>query len=1440
MGVREAIGMVPSGPPPVPPRGPRQSGGGGWRRRLYGFSLLLPVIALMTVVLVGPVSANTVIVPGSASNFESGDGNMTADAAGVTDWNCFVNTTGFQAGTPSTNCKVTSGATQTSADANGETKLTSGTKFDDHCVTFNTSNTPPKDDFTNIAEYSDTSTSGTTSGDTFLYAAAIRATANGNASGNVEFDQATNGCRTPGDKLLAYDFLNGGLNLSFTVLTWISTGTCDVGSDSAPCWGPGVAVSGSVFDGESNQAAITGPNNGINGQALAINQFLEFGADLTQTLGLTGCESFAQNVFESRSSGSSFTSNPEDVEVQNRTIQTCGEITIIKQTDPRGQNQVFNFSSASSPLLANTAAGGVVCPSATTAGVQTNGSFCLNDTGNTGKTIGSTASADNSAGNTIDETNVPRGTYTVTEGTEPSLYSSESITCSADTASGSTATVSGQTATINLQSSGHVTCLYLNEKQFTPSLTTAAGTSTTASTTSATSCPAITSGTRVAIGSNVCDTATLSGTSGTNVAGSVTYNLYTGTGCNTSTNTPTGTKVSSSSETVGSTGTVPNSATTALTTAGDYQWQAVFTSSNARNGNATSACGSETFTVGPNSPTIATTAGTGSGVTPSGDTPDKNSDPSCTAFSGSLGISTKVCDTATLSAFATPVQGTVTYTLYYAGVTGTTPNLNTCTTATVPVPNGTAVFTDVQTAGSTGTIPNSADFAIANAGNYQWQAVFTSTNGQNNNATSACGSEQFTVGPQTPTLTTTAGTGGSTTSATSDAGCTALTSAPLAIGTNVCDTSSLSGVAQPVAGTVTYKLYYAGTSGTTVNANSCSNGTPSGTNVFTDAETVGSTGTVPNSADFKIVNAGNYQWQATFVSTNGQNVGATSACSTEQFLVGPNSPTLTTTAGTGSGVFPTGSSPDANSDGSCAALSGTLAITTNVCDTATLTGAATPVAGTVTYTLYYAGTSGTTVNANTCSGGTPGGTAVLTDVHTVGSTGTVPNSADYTAASAGNYQWQAVFTTTNAQNKSATSTCGTETFTVGPNSPTLTTSAGKGSGVLPSGATPDANSDGSCASFTGSLAIGSKVCDTSTLTHAATPAAGTVTYTLYYAGVSGTTPAANSCAVTGTPNGNVVFTDVQTVGSTGTVPNSADFAVASAGNYQWQAVFTTGNAQNNGATSACGSEPFSVGPNAPALTTVAGSGIGILPSGSTPDGNSDPSCASFSGSLAINANVCDTAALSPVATPVAGTVTYSLYYAGAVGSLPNSNSCSVVGTPNGALLFTDVQTVASTGAVPNSSDFTVTNAGNYQWQAAFTSTNAQNLSATSACLSEQFVVAPNTPSFTTAQNLLPNDSANLTGATTGAGGTLTFDLYNPTNTTCSGTGDYHEVVTVSGSNIYKTHNTTDTTDVMAAAAQPTPVSSVGEWRWQVVYSGDLNNAPFTVGCGVEHFIIANG
>jgi hypothetical protein len=348
------------------------------------WSLLVAlVLAGASVVLTPGISR---AVTGSLSGFESGDGNMVLNNldGAHTDWNCFVGSDAFQSGTPNPNCKTTTGATHVTADVGGEIGLVSGTKFDAACPPLTLKNTPPKDDFTDIAEYSDVSTVTPTVGHTFFYGAAIRTTANGNSSGDVEFNQhasasptTTTGCRTAGDRLVAYDYLNGGTALDFHALTWIdstnpsagqtaaNSGKCFVKQDVMPCWGATVVTpTATTFDGLANPSAITAADNGISGTALVVNQFAEFGIDLTQALNLGPCVSFPQQVWESRSSGSSFTSNPEDVEIASRTVGQPCATTITTSINGNGTTSVpvgtSVYDTATLTGVAKATAGGTV------------------------------------------------------------------------------------------------------------------------------------------------------------------------------------------------------------------------------------------------------------------------------------------------------------------------------------------------------------------------------------------------------------------------------------------------------------------------------------------------------------------------------------------------------------------------------------------------------------------------------------------------------------------------------------------------------------------------------------------------------------------------------------------------------------------------------------------------------------------------------------------------------------------------------------------------------------------------------------------------------------------------------------------------------------------------------------------------------------------------
>src|SRR5262249_42041794 len=153
----------------------------------------------------------------------------------------------------------------------------------------------------------------------------------------------------------------------------------------------------------------------------------------------------------------------------------------------------------------------------------------------------------------------------------------------------------------------------------------------------------------------------------------------------------------------------------AFSSAGTFFWQAAY-SGDANNGAATSACTSEQLTVGKASPTIATTLS-----------------------SSSITVGGSGHDSATLTGATTTAGGTVTYTVY---------TNNPCTPALGPHPTPQP---DTSTIALHDALPISA---FSSAGTFFWQAAY-SGDANNNAASSACTSEQLTVGKASPTIATT-------------------------------------------------------------------------------------------------------------------------------------------------------------------------------------------------------------------------------------------------------------------------------------------------------------------------------------------------------------------------------------------------------------------------------------------------------------------------------------------------------------------------------------------------------------------------------------------------------------------------------------------------------------------------------------------------------------
>jgi hypothetical protein len=431
-------------------------------RRWWYAGLTLAVAALFAVFFVAGAGA---VLTNSPSSFEANDGNMTVETASNSDWNCFAGHDGFHSpasditvGLACSSSLVFSGAFTKSdlAATTADDSWVNGQKMDLACAKLATNKNPAKDDFTNVATYTETASNK----HTFLYGATIRVAPNGNSSENVELNQVagTAACpitRTAGDRLLAFDYLNGGTTLNLHVLTWITpddpstplvdesklggnlSSTCIVKNDNLPCWGSNILTpSPATFEGQVNQAPIAQGANAISYTALDTGEFAEFGVDLTTALGQSTdtCNTFAQTVWESRSSGSSFSSNPEDIAIESKTISNCGSVIIRKVTSPSPDPNDTSFGFSDTIVSATD-------------------TFSLKNGGS--KDFGSSIQA---------------GSYSVSE-TPNSLYTLSNIDCSASsTTNGSTTTIgasggfdAGDTSiSISLKAGDSIDCTYTN------------------------------------------------------------------------------------------------------------------------------------------------------------------------------------------------------------------------------------------------------------------------------------------------------------------------------------------------------------------------------------------------------------------------------------------------------------------------------------------------------------------------------------------------------------------------------------------------------------------------------------------------------------------------------------------------------------------------------------------------------------------------------------------------------------------------------------------------------------------------------------------------------------------------------------------------------------------------------------------------------------------
>jgi hypothetical protein len=402
----------------------------------------------------------------SGSTFAGGDGNLLTNPTtfGTTDWQ---NVSGLNAG-----FDLPSGT--------GDNSFGQGTKEDNPSVSVVNGSIPPnKSDLSRFYEASETGSNN----HNFLYLGWERTNVLGSANMDFEINHNTtagfNGSttgpvtlnRTAGDLLVTYDFTNGGGTPTIGLQRWLTGATTPAVPGFAtnvcfsiktfPCWGDQLTLDGTdSIAAVNNLDPVTDPlfpssPNYIN--PVPALQFGEVAIDLTKAgvFPPGTCQGFGSTFVKSRSSAS-FTAEVKDfIAPIPVNISNCGAIKIIKHSDPRGVNQVFSYTSnlpAEPPGTVNgVPQGGVTCPGNTSAGIQSDGSFCLNDAGN--------SAGGDSAGNSVYDNALQANTYAVTEGAEPNGFTFESLGCA-----GGTTSTSGETATINLKPGDSVVCTYVNQQ----------------------------------------------------------------------------------------------------------------------------------------------------------------------------------------------------------------------------------------------------------------------------------------------------------------------------------------------------------------------------------------------------------------------------------------------------------------------------------------------------------------------------------------------------------------------------------------------------------------------------------------------------------------------------------------------------------------------------------------------------------------------------------------------------------------------------------------------------------------------------------------------------------------------------------------------------------------------------------------------------------------
>jgi hypothetical protein len=411
---------------------------------------VLAVLALAIVALAGPV--------GTSSGFEDDDANL--DVNSTFDWNGFSPVTWTGDAPYREAAKSASGwdfkGLEDDEEDTADTAFAGGTKQDDNCANVVGAKAPNKDDLKRAyfsTKTIDVPSDTTNPKHTILNLAWLRIPQNTTSSSahvGFEFNKGSTACggsagaaglvaRSAGDMLIVYDFEGGSGAPVLTLRRWVTSGACEVGSSSPPCWGPATNLTaGGIAEGAVNVGSPTDDDLAPGGSdELGDSEFGEAGIDLTKAGIFTGstCESFGNVLAVSRSSGNSAKAQMKDLVGPGAfTIGNCGKVIIRKVTSPAGDTTTsFSYTT-----------------NVTTLPASTTSPFSLKD----------------GESNTIDKVVAGSG-LTVTEGNPSPLYALTSIDCSASTvpAANRSTNTTTRTVTFTLGVGQTLDCTFTNTKQ---------------------------------------------------------------------------------------------------------------------------------------------------------------------------------------------------------------------------------------------------------------------------------------------------------------------------------------------------------------------------------------------------------------------------------------------------------------------------------------------------------------------------------------------------------------------------------------------------------------------------------------------------------------------------------------------------------------------------------------------------------------------------------------------------------------------------------------------------------------------------------------------------------------------------------------------------------------------------------------------------------------